>query len=675
MPSSAALSSLVGLALVGQFAPALAQTQEQAPSRIDRMALSSGGVAEVHSVADVDGDATLSIQVPLAQVNDVLKSLLVRDPGGTLESVTLDGLSPVEETFSTLPFSAKNIASLPELLQHLVGTRVRAASGGRVIEGAVLGTETTQRRETNGEVTSESRLSVLTEEKRIDVLRLGADATLDILDTAMRDRFAGAVSALGKAGSDQMRTLSVVLKGTGKRTVSLSYITAAPIWKPAFRVVLGKDNRAHLQGWAVLENATGQDWKTIDLTLMSGAPVTLTQKLHERYWPQRPDLPVFVGASAVPRTDTSAALAAKRVSQSYARGGGDSRARADAMDMPAASAEMAMARPAPAPMIAAPAMAAVAQENMTNVSFHLAQPVTLARGQSLSLPFVDADVPAEKLAVFQPEMNSINPVSAVMLKNTSNSSLPPGILTVFDSESGFVGDAAMPALPAGESRLASFAADRKVEVTFDTSPQERITNIKVSEGILQVETLSRLLVNYTIKGATDAPRTVIIEHPKRAGWTTRSDKLDSTTATHYRIRVDVAAGAVAKVAVTDEIPGTEAFSLADADAQSLLVWANAPSTPALSAKLKKIAQDRAALTATERKLADIDAKLEQLTETQSRLRENLGAVPAESELARRYMGAMTKSENAIDTLTTQREQVSASFTAQNEAFMRAISDF
>ena len=42
----------------------------------------------------------------------------------------------------------------------------------------------------------------------------------------------------------------------------------------------GKDGvKARLQGWAVVENLTGGDWKDVDLTLVSGNPVALRQPL------------------------------------------------------------------------------------------------------------------------------------------------------------------------------------------------------------------------------------------------------------------------------------------------------------------------------------------------------------------------------------------------------------
>lgn len=665
-----ALYLLIATSLGAGASAVQAQTADGA--RIDRMTLSSGGVAEVHRVAEVEGDGTLRIDVPVAQVDDILKSLLVQDPDGKVASVSLDGPAPVQEAFTQLPFSADVLGSMPELLKSLPGTRVRVTTGGRTVEGAVLGTATVQNAEPNGSATTTSTLSVLTEDKRVDTLRLGADTAVEILDPGMRDRFAAAVAAMGKAGSDQMRTISIAVAGSGKRSVGLDYVSAAPVWKPAFRLILDKPGQARLQGWAVLENATGQDWHDVDLTLMSGAPVTLTQKLYEHYWRDRQELPVFAGASAMPRADNSAA--------SDARAGGEmmrkDRMLADAPPPPAAPAPAMVRSPAPiSPTpVSEPADAAVAQESMVSVNFHLPKPVSLGHGRTLSVPFADAQVPAERLAVFQPEMGTLYPVSAVLLKNATGSTLPPGIVTVYDSASGFTGDAQMPALPAGEQRLVSFAADRKVEITAETKPEERITQITVAKGVLNAQTQSRRITTYTIKGAPDAPRTVIIEKPKLAGWTTRSQQLDSTTATHERLRVQVAAGAVVKVEATDERVRNNAYTLANADAQTLLAWSNAPVSSELGAKLKQLSQARAKLADAERALTDIAAKLTEQTDNQGRLRENLGAVPAESELGKRYLDMMAASENAIDALMKQRDQATAARDSQRDAFGKMIAE-
>jgi hypothetical protein len=669
----------LALAMLSQAASA----QSAAVGHIDRITLSSGGVAELHRQADVDGKGSIQFDVPLADVDDVLKSLVVSDPGGSVDAVSLDGLAPVEETFKSLPFTADDLGSMPDLLQRLPGTRVRVTSGGRTVEGLVLGTASqppaSPSESPDGRAPQIVRtLSVLNAKQEIETLKLDSDTAVAILDDAMRDRLAGALGTLAQSRSDQIRRIAIAVSGTGKRQVGLSYVAAAPIWKPAFRLVLGAGEKARLQGWAVLENATGEDWKDVDLTLATGAPVALTQKLHQRYWHDRPDIPVNAGVGEMPRTDDSSAIPDRRrsaLARSDAAGGAyakEADVDGELAEPPPPPAPAALARPMPMQAMARPTAQATAQESTVSASFHLPAPVTLARAGTLSLPFMDAEVPAERLALFQPDRRSPNPVAAVMVKNTTPSSLPPGIVTVYDGENGYAGDAAIPALAAGADRLVSFAADKKVQIAAQTQPEERITRISVSDGVLSAMTVSRLHTTYTIQGANDGARTVLIEHPRRVGFTGTSTQLDSTTPTHYRLRVPVAAGATATAQMDEERPRTQTFALADADAEAFLQWSVAPAAPGLSDQLKQLARLRGDLAGAEQAATDIDAKLAAKVEDQSRLRENLGAVPSGSELGRRYLRMMASAEDEIGQLTAQKEKAVAAIETRRQAFAQAL---
>ena len=59
-----------------------------------------------------------------------------------------------------------------------------------------------------------------------------------------------------------------------------------------------------MQGWAVLENFSGQAWHDVTLTLLSGNPVTFRQALFESYYVERPSVPVEVAGRILPRPDT-----------------------------------------------------------------------------------------------------------------------------------------------------------------------------------------------------------------------------------------------------------------------------------------------------------------------------------------------------------------------------------
>lgn len=657
--------TLIGACAVVALPVGLALAQDDARQRIEAVTLSSGGLAEIRRSVRVDGAAGFGFDVPLDQVDDILKSLIVRDPAGGVASMSLDGLSPVEETFRRLPFSPDDMNALPRLLAALQGIAVRASSGGRTVEGTVLGVETAQQGE-GTDAAREPLLSVMTGEGRIAVLRLRADTELDILDAAMRESLREAAAVSGRGRTDGTRTVAIALEGDGQRDVLLDYVVPAPVWKTAYRLMLGSAEGARLQAWAVIENATGEDWGGVAVTLSSGAPVTLAQRLHQRYWHARPEIPVMAQTAEPPRPDRFRGAAAEEVELF------SDQAASLGRKMIAAP----QAAPAQAPAPSAPAAQAVAAEGEAAAVYRLPAPVDLPAGRTLSVPFIDATLTAERISLFQPERGDVHPISALRIENTTGASLPAGIVTVYaPDEEGYAGDAQLQGLPPDESRMVSFAADRKVEVTTEAGRDETVYRASLAEGVLRATHITRATTTYTIGGAEDAPRTVVIEHPRRPGWRFSSAALVEETPTHHRLRVELEAGGTARIAATFERTETESIGLVEADTETLVFWSGRIDDPQTAGKLADLAERRREIARAETQLAEIGHEAERASENQARIRENLAAVPGDSGLGQRYVSMLEDEENRIAELGERRRQAEQRLSELREdfaAFVRTI---
>lgn len=673
--------------------PAASRGDGETTSRIEAITFSSGGLAAIHRSARLTGSETVGLEVPLDHVDDILKSLLVRDPAGAVSSVTLDGLSPVDETFRRLPFTPATMRSLAGLADSLQGVLVRATSGGRTVEGMVMGVDTggtgTSEANDNGSARTHV-LSVMTGSGSIEVLRLGADATLDILDEAMRRMVRQAAEVSGRGRIDDVRSIGLSLTGEGAREIGISYVVPAPVWKTSYRLIMEGETSGRLQAWAVLENATGDDWDDVAITLSSGAPVTLKQRLHARYWHDRPELAVTSGSTTPPRADMSSAT---DVADARARGSqraapmklNDGYAAGRGVAEMAAMAPIA-AEPAPAPSVEA-------REGEIESSWRIAEPVSLAAGRTLSIPFVDSALPAERISVFQPERGSLHPVAAVMIDNEGGTTLPPGILTVYDAGRGelsgqasdgglgslYVGDAQLAGLPANEKRIVSFAADRKVEITTDTQPRETVEKISVADGVVRASRVWRITTTYSVRGAADAPRTIIVEHPRQNGWEFSSQSHDSSTATHHRIGAEVGAGETVELVAVDTRTQDESFSLIDADEHMLLRWSGLSlsgdgADDALAEALASLADLRTRLASAQRGVEAADEEIRRAADNQARIRDNLTAAPEGSELARRYLSMLAQDEDRIAEAGSRRDQAEAVVEGLRDELAERIRD-
>src|SRR5471030_2036642 len=289
--------------LVGCLAlPGLAAAQTLA---LKRVMLSSGGLGYFEYEAAVEGDATLKITVPLDQVDDVLKSLVVYDDKGNVGGLSLPGREPLKQLFKDLPFDQAALDSPANLLNALKGAEI-SVGGAKTLAGRVVSVEEESLPTTDGKnAVRRTRVTLLTE-RGLQQFVLEEAENLQFADPALRDKVGQALLALQANRGKDARTLDLMTRGQGKRTVRVAYIVAVPVWKASYRLTLPMDAaipKAALQGWATIENLSGQDWKEVELTLVSGRPVAFHQALYEAYYVTRPEVPVEVAGRLNPYID------------------------------------------------------------------------------------------------------------------------------------------------------------------------------------------------------------------------------------------------------------------------------------------------------------------------------------------------------------------------------------
>ena len=628
-----------------------------------RVTLSSGGVGQFEFTADVTGRATLPLDVKLDQVDDVLKSLRAEDPAGPI-TLRLPGRQPLAESFRTLPFTPAAFESAEALLGALVGEAVRVPSSG--VGGSILAVTPFEIALPNGGGTlTRHRLAIATA-TGIETLVLEDTPGLELASSRVREQIASALTAIAAQRVQDRRTVQLTLAEGGARSVRFGYVVPAPVWKASYRLTVpaegaggGAGGDAVLQGFAVVENLSGRDWRDVEVVLTSGQPVLFHQPLYEAVFTSRPEAPVDVPNRLAPPVDPGSVAEPPPPPSPAAE------ARGRAL-MPS------MARPAPAPMAAmAPGMArepdetpsqpADMRQSVAQVEYRLADRVTAAAGESLMLPIITRSVPVRRVALFQPETDPLHPLVALLLKNSTAGAMPPGLVTLFehhgDGSAGFIGDARLPTIQPGEERLASFAADLAVRIETTRAADTVLTSGKANQGVLELVRRERASTTYRITTPATAGRTVLIEQPKRPGWTLAEPAGAASTPTQYRIEQAVPPGTTASVTVVLERPRSERVALMDLDRPRLLAFAEEGRlTPGLRAAMGRAAALRTELDRRQGALRDLRDHRGEVVADQDRIRRNLGAVPANSELQRRYLAQLQQQEADLAALAAQSDQ-------------------
>jgi hypothetical protein len=651
--------------------------------KLERVMLSSAGVGYFEYQATVDGTEELALTVPLEQVDDVLKSIVVFDDVGGAGSVTLPGRQPLEQVFRDLPFGPEALASPAALLNHLRGEDIRI-TGTNQMEGRLLGVvaEVTQLPDGLGSVTRH-RVSLITD-GGLKQFVLEETDSLAFLDAELTTAINEALATMASHRAQDRRSLLIEAVGTGPRTLTVGYVIGAPLWKSSYRAALASgEERARLQGWAMVDNMSGQDWEGVELTLVSGNPVTFRQALYEAYYVERPEVPVEVLGRILPRRDTGAfggeaGMEAQLLMKSESEAAyyeadvmAESELRAGE---PMASFEaFGMVADAPRPLLAA-----AAREAATQVVYRLPDPVSVPHGHALLVPIIDRKVPAERVALYQPGTHERHPLATVRLVNDTETGLPPGVLTLYEVSPiegiAYVGDAQLGTLPAGEERLVSFALDQKTRIDREAKGLQRIAKGKINHGLLELTLIDEQTTTYRVKAPAREKRAILIEQARQPGWTLARPPEDEVEITEdaYRILLAVEAGAEGTLEVTLEMPRLQSLQLISMSTEQFVFYGKTGELDEpLRQAFRKMAELKGEMDRHQHRLNELVQQRQRIFEEQARIRENLVRVPQNSDIHKRYLTKLNAQEDELEKILFAMEDAQDALNRASEA----LSDY
>ncbi|HEX3726431.1 MAG TPA: hypothetical protein VHV08_09320, partial [Pirellulales bacterium] len=269
---------------------------------LNRVVLFNSGVGYFEHRGQVDGDAHIDLRFRVDDINDLLKSMVLEDRGGgTISTVTYGSRDPITKTLKTFPVDLTNNPTLGQILDQVRGERVQVEAPN-AIAGVLLGIEKRKKEVgTNHDTIDAEFLNLLTDEGLRSV-PLDSVSRIKLTNEKLDGELRQALEVLARGHNTDKKTVSLSLLGQGKRMVRVAYIQEMPIWKTSYRLVLDDNGMPFLQGWAIVENTTEDDWKSVALTLVSGRPISYRMDLYEPLYIQRPLEHVELFASLRPQT-------------------------------------------------------------------------------------------------------------------------------------------------------------------------------------------------------------------------------------------------------------------------------------------------------------------------------------------------------------------------------------
>jgi hypothetical protein len=776
------------------LAPAPAQeTSDTNKLPVKRVVLYKNGVGYFEHLGQVRGNQDVSIPFTSGQLNDVLKTLTVLDlNGGRIAGVAYGTAAPLDRQLGDLRLPSSDKTTLAEFLGALRGTRLEARNGTTTITGRLLSIEHKTR--VSGGITLEvDYISLITDSGEIKTTEVSPAFSVRLLERGLAgkvDRLLDLVSAEREA---DVRRMVVSTQGSGDRSLFVSYISEVPVWKATYRIVINAKGQDHLlQGWAIVDNTTGQDWENIHLSLVAGAPQSFIQNLSQPYYSRRPVVPLPESVLSTPQTfestlipgsvrltgtisDPSGAVVPMVTVQAFVNGVRAGDARTDASgryelsslpDGPVqlqieaqgflrtvindvlisagriaqqdATLQIGTSSETVSVNGAAPSMqtmqadslqartsagsgrmlgtgaalggsgrgggfgsgaggnfgggaysvgaararvgsAAMAQDLGDLFEYKLKDPITILKNRSALVPIVQSNIAGEKVSVWNESAGLPRPQRALWLTNTSGLTLDGGSFSVLEDET-FAGEGVFDPIRPGEKRLISYATDLALNVRSKQGSQaQRVSQILVSHGMMTHMSEMRESKTYTFRNEDSSPRTVIVEHPVRTGYTLRSEAQPvETSAGWMRFRIEVAPKQTASLGIDEARPIQSSYQLTNiTDAQVSLFVRENSIDKTVEAALRRILAQKDVIADLESQKEDRNAQMGKIFDDQQRLRENMKALKGSAEekaLLERYTQQLNEQENRLETLRKESQQLEAQKDSAQGALDKMIQE-
>jgi hypothetical protein len=276
---------------------------------IRRVILYSNGVAYIERRGTVSGHAEVNLSFKQSQVDDVLKSMVVLDLGqGRIGAVSYNSSAPPSARLADIPFSIRagtdnaNHGGLAGVLSQLQGARVLVSTANRTAIGSIL---TVEERKANGDQekqTTTYALVIASESGELMSFNLAEVRSIKLIDEGTRRDVKEFADASASARRRDAKTIVVTSDGAGPREMLVSYTIAAPIWKTTYRVVLDSQGKPFFQGWAIVDNVSEEDWTNVELSMVSGSPVSFIQQIQKPFYRYRPVVGMQEDLKLTPQT-------------------------------------------------------------------------------------------------------------------------------------------------------------------------------------------------------------------------------------------------------------------------------------------------------------------------------------------------------------------------------------
>jgi hypothetical protein len=642
---------------------------------IKKVILFKHGVGYFEREGVVHGDTAIDLYFRTAEMNDVLKSLTVLDlADGLIASISYESTLSLEDQLKDLAIRLPNQNTLTELLSQIQGAQLAVEIGQKTLQGIVTGIETIKR-QTQETVIEQIYVTLLVEGGSLQSFDLLEAKQITLLDDNLKKDLQHLLKVLITTKKKDLKKLTVFAKGEGERTINLSYIVAAPLWKTSYRLLL-QDKSALIQGWALVDNTQDEDWENVTLSLVAGLPVSFTHDLYSPRYQPRPVVKVKNElAYAPPQLETAVYDFSAAPESSL-----DDDLALDLGEQPETSLKglAKNIRGLTGSSFGAAERSVPIQTRTIEVGdlFHyeIANPVTVLRQQSALVPILQAPFKSNRVVIYNEEIRKNHPLSAILFNNTTGLTLESGPLTVFEN-GNYVGEAMLNILKPNEEQLIPFAVELGCLVSIDPqSDTQEVHQVRIQRGSFYRYHYELEYQTYLINNKTGHPLDFYLEHRFKPRWELVDTPEPLERTEHfYRFRFEVPSNKTKTFTVTECFEYETTYVLANTSRENLQFWLEKKYIDKKTFRnLESIVQLTEQISQLQQQIKAKEIAIQAIFKNQERLRHNLqalGNTEDERSLRERYINQLNDEEDKLFQYQDDIEK----FTAQKSSMANNLN--
>ena len=597
------------------------------------------GCFEKKGTIDLAAQNTVQLTFKPEIMNDLLKTFLIfRESGDLIVSgismdlKDMDVQKMLEKTTINIP-SAEAFSTLILLLQ---GVKIKIKYGNEITTGVAMGYQE-ETEYSNDLETSEKFIVLLDETQTIVKVHDRKIEQLEIIDAKINEDAKFFTDIISNAQKTDIKNLTIFFKGTKRSEYLIRFLQSVPAWKINYRMDINqieeseKDKKKEeelikdpiknyeelnkrdviLQAWTILDNVLDEDWKDVELTLVSGLPISFIYDSYSPNYVKRPEVSRERNLDISKQKDII---------------GGKTRFE------PEESNWLDKYEREYQPIKAFEELISTQVKKGAAYMFRIKNPVSIMRNNAAMVPLFEKKLSGIKMCVYNEAMQKNHPMLTIKIKNETEIPLDEGTVAIFE-ENIFAGEAIIPFVNKGQEQQLPYSVDQTIEINKTSkSEQANFHKITIQDSIyayyFNIETTI-----YKVFNNSNQNKLLIIEHPKKQGYELfETDNPIEDTQDFYRFLIFIDPFSKKSLQIKMRTSTYSYFAMDSLTINNLNQWEklnilNEKQKAFIKAKL----EIRVKITELNQKKAKLQAEKNEIANDQTRIRAILDALRDRSE--------------------------------------------